>query len=213
MCAIRQPVLRGPRTRARSIRANVDERRLFLHSLPLVGRFVRPQVTAVVSRTEVLRARELTETLLILGGAGRQGRLRQYVHLRDQPFRRGPRHDLDACSAGLVRPLTGGRRGVTYPDMPWSPTWRSSPRPGLPPAAGLLERGAVEDEPAAGDPAVSTVRHSALVTLLRDVRLTSPGIQTARGVRVAQFVDPPSTWRETHARVCPSWRAGPPQGQ
>ncbi len=38
-----------------------------------------------------------------------------------KPYDVDPRFDLDAASPGLVRPLTGGRRGTTYPDMPWEP--------------------------------------------------------------------------------------------
>jgi hypothetical protein len=37
------------------------------------------------------------------------------------PYDPDPRYDLDACSAGLVRPLARGRLGTTYPDLPWEP--------------------------------------------------------------------------------------------
>lgn len=38
----------------------------------------------------------------------------------DLPHRADPREDLDLASYGVVK-LLEGRRGVTYPDMPWEP--------------------------------------------------------------------------------------------
>lgn len=106
---------------ALSVSSNVDFRSLFLHSLPLVGRFVRPRVTHVVERDETLQARELTETLAILDAAGVDGAFVSTFIYAIYPYDEDPRYDLDACSPGLVRPLTGGRLGTTLPDMPWEP--------------------------------------------------------------------------------------------
>ncbi len=106
---------------ALSVSSNVDFRSLFLHSLPLVGRFVRPRVTRVVERDEALQARELTETLGILDGAGVAGAFVNTFIYANHPYAEDPRYDLDACSPGLVRPMTGGRHGTTYPDLPWEP--------------------------------------------------------------------------------------------
>lgn len=111
----------GDEMSALSTGSNVDFRRLFLHSLPLVGQFVRPRVTRVVERDEALQARELAETLGILDGAGVAGAFVSTFIYAIHPYDEDPRYDLDACSPGLVRPLTGGRRGATYPDLPWEP--------------------------------------------------------------------------------------------
>jgi len=102
---------------ALSIDSNVDLRRLFLHALPVIGRIVRPRVTTVVPRDEALQARELTDTLGVLDGSGVDGAFINTFIFEISPYDEDPRYDLDACSAGLVRPLTGGRPGTTFPDM------------------------------------------------------------------------------------------------
>jgi hypothetical protein len=104
-----------------SITSDIDGVSLWLHSLPALGRFVRPRVTKLIGRDEALQARELTETLAILDAAGIEGAFVSTFIFVIRPFDEDPRHDLDACSPGLVRPLTGGRLGTTFPDMPWEP--------------------------------------------------------------------------------------------
>ena len=111
----------GDDVSALSITPNIDGISLLLHSLPALGRFVRPRVTKVVPRDEALQACELTETLAILDAAGVDGAFVSTFIFAIRPFDEDPRYDLDACSAGLVRPLTGGRLGMTYPDMSWEP--------------------------------------------------------------------------------------------
>jgi len=111
----------GDDVSALSITPNIDGISLLLHSLPAVGRFVRPRVTKVVPRDEALQARELTETLAILDAAGVDGAFVSTFIFAIRPFDEDPRYDLDACSAGLVRPLAGGRLGMTFPDMQWEP--------------------------------------------------------------------------------------------
>lgn len=111
----------GDDVSALSITPNIDGISLLLHSLPALGRFVRPRVTKVVRRDEALQARELTETLAILDAAGVDGAFVSTFIFAIMPFDEDPRYDLDACSAGLVRPLAGGRLGMTFPDMPWEP--------------------------------------------------------------------------------------------
>ena len=111
----------GDEMSALSVSSNVDFRSLFLHSLPVVGRFVRPRVGHVVERDEALQAREVTKTLAILDAAGVDGAFVSTFIYAVYPYDEDPRHDLDACSPGLVRPLSGGRHGTTYPDMTWEP--------------------------------------------------------------------------------------------
>jgi hypothetical protein len=111
----------GDEMSAVSTASNIDGISLVLHSLPALGRFVRPRVTKVIPRDEALQARELTDTLAILDGAGVEGAFVSTFIFAIRPYDPDPRYDLDACSAGLVRPLARGRRGTTYPDMPWEP--------------------------------------------------------------------------------------------
>ena len=111
----------GDEMSALSTASNIDGISLILHSLPALGRFVRPRVTKVVPRYEALQARELAETLAILDEAGVDGAFVSTFIFAIRPYDPDPRYDLDACSPGLVRPLAGGRRGTTYPDLPWEP--------------------------------------------------------------------------------------------
>lgn len=111
----------GDEISALSIAPNIDGISFLLHALPGLGRFVRPRVAKVIARDEPLQARELTETLAILDGAGVDGAFVSTFIFEIMPYDPDPRYDLDACSAGLVRPLARGRRGTTYPDMPWEP--------------------------------------------------------------------------------------------
>ena len=106
---------------ATSIGDTADWRFLLLHALPLVGRFVRPRVTRVIPRDEELQARELRETLAIQEAAGVDGAFVSTFVFPIKPYDEDPHYDLDAASPGLVRPLTSGRHGTTYPDMPWEP--------------------------------------------------------------------------------------------
>ncbi len=73
-------------------------------------------------RDERLQARELTDLLRILDGAGVNGafiyifNLAALVHREDDP-----RRDLDMASYSLVKNSADGRHGTTYPEMPWEP--------------------------------------------------------------------------------------------
>ena len=126
---------------ATSLGDNADWRFLLLHATPLVGRFIRPRVTNVIPRDEALQARELRETLAIQDAAGVDGAFVSTFVFQMKPYSDDPRYDLDAASPSLVRPLTGGRHGTTYPDMPWEPKagfWAVADyysAPGMPPAA------------------------------------------------------------------------------
>ncbi|MGO9179168.1 MAG: abortive infection protein [Candidatus Limnocylindrales bacterium] len=99
----------------------VDSRSLFLHALPLVGRFVRPRLTADYVRDEELPAHELTEALGILDRAGVDGAFVMTFVAPIAPYDDDPRHDLDMSSFALVKTYADGRHGATYPDMPWEP--------------------------------------------------------------------------------------------
>jgi hypothetical protein len=99
----------------------VDSGSLFLHHLPLVGRFVRARLKeGSYVRNEALHARELTETLSILDAAGVDG---AFVATFAEPlfgFSENPRYDLDMSSLSLVKSYPHGC-GTTYPDMSWEP--------------------------------------------------------------------------------------------
>ncbi len=111
----------GDEMSALSTNPNIDPVPFVLHALPGVGRFVRPRVSKVIPRDEALQARELADTLAILNGAGVEGAFVSTFIFAIRPYDPDPRYDLDACSPGLVRPLIRGRRGDTYPDVPWEP--------------------------------------------------------------------------------------------
>jgi hypothetical protein len=111
----------GGEMSALSTAPNIDAISFILHALPGLGRFVRPRVAKVIARDEALQARELTDTLAILEGAGVDGAFVSTFIFAIMPYDPDPRYDLDACSAGLVRPLARGRLGTTYPDLPWEP--------------------------------------------------------------------------------------------
>jgi len=130
---------------ATSIEGNADWRFLLLHSLRFVGRFVRPRVTRVIPRDEELQARELRATLAIQDAAGVDGAFVSTFIYPIKPYDDDPRYDLDAASPGLVRPLTGGRRGTTYPDMPWEP------KAGFGAVAGYYERAGHAEPPVAAE--------------------------------------------------------------
>ena len=99
----------------------VDSKALFLHQLPVVGRLVRPRLTGKYVRDEALPARELTETLGILDRAGVDGAFVMTFVAPISPYDDDPRYDLDMSSFALVKTYADGRRGTTYPDVPWEP--------------------------------------------------------------------------------------------
>lgn len=98
----------------------VDSKSQFLHQLPLVGRLVRARLNGEYVRDEGLQARELGEILAILDAAGVDGVFVSSFVEPLAPFSDDPRYDLDMSALSLVKSYTG-RRGTTYPDMPWEP--------------------------------------------------------------------------------------------
>lgn len=99
----------------------VDGKSLFFHSLPVVGRLVRPRVRVVHPRDEAWQARKVVETLEVLDSAGVEGAFVSNFVSQIHPYDEDPRYDLDATTSTLVKSYEGGRKGTTYPDMPWEP--------------------------------------------------------------------------------------------
>jgi hypothetical protein len=98
----------------------VDNTSLWLHQLPVVGRFFRAKLNGDYVRDEAQQAREITETLVILDQAGVDG---AFVFTFSEPimtYRENPRYDLDISAMSLVKTYASGH-GTTYPDMPWEP--------------------------------------------------------------------------------------------
>ncbi|MGP8205916.1 MAG: abortive infection protein [Acidimicrobiales bacterium] len=98
-----------------------DTTRLWLHTWPVIGRFVRPRLRGVFERDEAMQARELAETLDILEGSGEGGALLSTFATPGAWTDHDPRYDLDMDSMSLVKALPDRRRGSTYPDMRWEP--------------------------------------------------------------------------------------------
>jgi hypothetical protein len=94
---------------------------LFLHQIPLLGRFVRARLNGEYVRDEGLQARELLETLSILDSAGVDGAFIMTFVSPIFPHDEDPRYDLDMDSFSLVKSYAGGKHGIIYPDMAWEP--------------------------------------------------------------------------------------------
>jgi hypothetical protein len=100
----------------------IDEKSRFFHyKLPLIGRFVRPRLNGEHVRDESWQAKKLVETLDILEKAGVDGAFISLFISEITPYSDEARYDLDMASMSLVKYFEGGRRGTTYPDMPWEP--------------------------------------------------------------------------------------------
>jgi hypothetical protein len=93
----------------------------FFHTLPVVGRFVRPKVRVIHPRDEAWQARKVVETLEILDAAGVDGAFVSQFESQVNPFDEDPRYNLDTTNMSLVKYYEGGKHGTTYPDMPWEP--------------------------------------------------------------------------------------------
>ena len=100
---------------------DTDFRSQFFHSFPVVGRFVRPKVRVIHPRDEAWQARKVVETLEILDAAGVDGAFVSQFESQINPFDEDPKYDLDTTNQSLVKYYEHGRRGTTYPDMPWEP--------------------------------------------------------------------------------------------
>jgi hypothetical protein len=100
----------------------IDAKSQFLHyKLPLVGQLVRPHLKGDHIRDEGWQAKKLLETIEILDGAGVDGVFIFQFESQITPYDDNPEYDLDMASTSLVKYFEGGRRGATYPNMPWEP--------------------------------------------------------------------------------------------
>jgi hypothetical protein len=94
----------------------------FLHyKIPVLGRFIKPRLNGEHLRDEAWQASKVVETLAILDGAGVDGAFVSQFISQINPCSDDPKHDLDMASFSLVKYYEDGRRGTTYPDMPWEP--------------------------------------------------------------------------------------------
>jgi hypothetical protein len=99
----------------------IDTTRLYLHTRRVIGRFFRPRLNGTYERDEAMQARELAETLDELERAGVAGALLSTFASPQSFTNDDPRYDLDMDSMSLVKSLPDGRRGTSYPGMPWEP--------------------------------------------------------------------------------------------
>ena len=94
---------------------------LFLHSLPVVGRFVRPRLNKIYERDEGLQAKKLVDQLGLLDRTGVNGAFVSTFIFPINPYDDNPRYDLDRDGPSLVKTYSGGKHGTAYPDMHWEP--------------------------------------------------------------------------------------------
>jgi len=99
----------------------IDTTRLWLHTRPVIGRFVRTRLNGIFQRDEAMQARELAETLDELERSGVAGALLSTFVTPEAPTDDDPRYDLDMDAMSLVKSLPHRRHGLVYPDMPWEP--------------------------------------------------------------------------------------------
>jgi hypothetical protein len=81
---------------------------LFLHQLPLVGRFIRPRLRKIDQRDEGLQAHRLIDQLTLLDDAGVDGAFISTFIFPLSPYDDTPRYDLDRGCASLVKSYAGG---------------------------------------------------------------------------------------------------------
>ena len=72
------------------------------------------------ARDEGVQARELSDLLAILDGAGVAGTFLFTFVAPELKYNENPRYDLDMASFSLVKSFADSH-GTTYPDMPWEP--------------------------------------------------------------------------------------------
>jgi hypothetical protein len=94
---------------------------LLHYKIPLLGRLVKPHLNGEHVRDEAWQAEMLIQTLKILDSAGVDGAFIMQFLSQITPYSDTPKYDLDMASSSLVKYYEGGRRGTTYPDMPWEP--------------------------------------------------------------------------------------------
>ncbi len=116
------PTYQGAELNGAGLGGNIiDNKSQFFHSLPILGRFIRPKLMGNHKRDEGLQARELLDQLSVLDKAGVYGAFVSVFVSQIHPFDENPRYDLDMASMSLVKTYSSGRHGVTFPDMNWEP--------------------------------------------------------------------------------------------
>ena len=98
-----------------------DTTRLWIHTRPVIGRFIKARLEGSFQRDEAMLAREISEALDDLERAGVAGALLSTFVTPEAPANDDPRYDLDMDSMSLVKSLPDGHHGTAYPDMPWEP--------------------------------------------------------------------------------------------
>jgi hypothetical protein len=99
----------------------IDQRSVFLHQLPLIGRFVSQRlIDGDFTRDENLQARELIETLTILDAEHVHGAFVCEFVSAAATVSEDPKHDLDMSAMSLVKSYAD-THGTTYPDLAWEP--------------------------------------------------------------------------------------------
>lgn len=100
----------------------IDGKSQFFHyKLPAVGRFFKLRLNVAHVRDEAWQAQKLVETLTLLDQAGVDGAFISSFISEITPYNENPAYDLDMASMSLVKYYGKGKRGKTYPDMPWDP--------------------------------------------------------------------------------------------
>jgi hypothetical protein len=89
--------------------------------VPAVGRLFRPRVRTIQTRDEAAQARLLIDQLEDLDRVGVDSTFVMSFSFPLAPYDEDPRHDLDASTLSIVRALSSGQHGTTFPDMPWEP--------------------------------------------------------------------------------------------
>ena len=82
---------------------------------------MKPHLNGNHVRDEEWQARKLVENLSILDNAGVEGAFISQFMSQITPYSGNPRFDLDMASLSQRKTMTTGKRGITYPDMPWEP--------------------------------------------------------------------------------------------
>lgn len=100
---------------------NIDGPSWLLHKLPVLGRFVKSRLSKIDERDEGMQAKRLIDQLKLLDSAGVDGAFVSTFIFPIKPYDDDPKFDIDRESASLVKTLTGGRHGTTYPEMTWEP--------------------------------------------------------------------------------------------
>jgi hypothetical protein len=115
------PTYRGAGTSGALGFGIVDDRALFLHQLPLLGRLVGPRLRkGDWTRDEDPQARELIETLAILDDEGADGAFVCEFVTPEATYSDKAASDLDMSALSLVKSYSRAH-GSTYPDMTLEP--------------------------------------------------------------------------------------------